>query len=192
MSVPTAYQRVDTASSYDSSASYAGIRFDGIDDSQSGVTGGGGSTGFFWCGAVKVLSGDGSSRSIWSDVGTNTGYRVRIASTNQLALGAGNGTAFTSATTSDSVLAGGTYVLTVWDDGTNLNAQVNQGTVAQTARPVVSAGPGTFSIAKDNNGSAAFANIILYGSVYRQNGGVSDSIRAKVQRAIARTAGIGF
>jgi hypothetical protein len=171
--------------------SYVGALFDGVDDGLATAVGGGGSTGFFWCGAVKVVGGDGTSRSIWSDVGTNTGYRVRIASTNNLALGAGNGTAYTSATTAASVLAGNTYVLTVWDDGVNLNAQVNGGAIASTARPTVSAGTAAFSLGKDNSGSTAFANIAIFAQVYKKNGSdVSAADRLKCQKYCAAKAGV--
>lgn len=171
---------------------YTGALFDGTDDSLASPTSGGSTTGFFWCGAVRVVGGDGTARSIWSDVGTNTGYRVRIASTNKLALGAGDGAAYTSATTTDDVLAGNTYVLTVWDDGANLNAQVNRGTVASVARPSVSAGSSGFSIGKDHNASSAFANIAIFAQVYRKNGGVSDKDRLRAQRYCASEAGISI
>jgi hypothetical protein len=173
--------------------SSSGALFDGIDDGLATSFGGGGTTGFFWCGAVKVIGGDGTARSIWSDVGTNTGYRVRIASTNNLALGAGNGTAYTSATTADSVLAGNTYVLTVWDDGVNLNAQVNRGAVATATRPTVSAGGAGFSLGKDNNGTTAFANIALFDMFYVKNGSaVSAADRLKCQKYCAAKAGVSL
>jgi hypothetical protein len=171
---------------------YTGLLFDGGDDALATSVGGGGTAGFFWCGAVKVISGDGTTRSIWSDVGTNTGYRVRIPSTNKLALGAGNGTAYTSATTTDDVLAGNTYVLTLQDDGVNLTAQVNRGAIASVARPVVSAGGAGFSIGKDNNGATSFCNMALFAQVYRKNGGVSDADRLKAQRWCASKAGISI
>jgi hypothetical protein len=179
---------IDTA--YGSSM---GMLFDGIDDGLATAVGGGGTTGFFWCGAVKVVGGDGTSRSVWSDVGTNTGYRVRLASTNNLELGAGNGTAYTSATTTTSVLAGNTYILTVWDDGVNLNAQVNLGPIASTARPTVSAGTAAFSLAKDNNGSTAFANMALFEMFYKKNGSdVSAADRFKCQKFCAAKAGVSL
>jgi hypothetical protein len=173
--------------------STSGALFDGLDDGLATSFGGGGTTGFFWCGAVKVIGGDGTARSIFSDAGTNTGYRVRLASTNSLAVGAGNGTAYTSATTADSVLAGNTYVLTVWDDGVNLNAQVNRGAIAQTARPSVSAGGPGFSLGKDNNASSSFANIALFEMFYVKNGSaVSAADRLKAQRRCAARAGISI
>jgi hypothetical protein len=170
-----------------------GMLFDGIDDGLATAVGGGGTTGFFWCGAVKVVGGDGTSRSVWSDVGTNTGYRVRLTSTNNLALGAGDGTAYTSATTTTSVLAGNTYIMTVWDDGVNLNAQVNLGPIATAARPTVSAGTAAFSLAKDNNGSTAFANMALFEMFYKKNGSdVSAADRLKCQKFCAAKAGVSL
>jgi hypothetical protein len=189
LSIP-AYQRVTDASNYDTAGFKEYDKLDGLDDGVASATGGGGSAGFFWCGAVRVIGGAGASRSIWSDVGTNTGYRVRLTSTNKLALGAGDNVAFTSATTAEDAAVGSTYVLTVWDDGTNLNAQINLGTVAQAARPVVVAGPGTFSLGKDNNAATAFANVGIYAQVYKKDGGISASARAKCQRWVAAQAGL--
>jgi hypothetical protein len=171
---------------------YSGQLFDGVDDSLASLNGGGGTTGFFWCGAVRVIGGDGTARTIWSDVGTNTGYQVTLTSGNKVALGAGNGVGYTSATTAGSALAGNTYVQTLWDDGTNLNAQINLGAVAQTARPTVSAGGAGFSIAKDANASTGFANIAIFAQVYRKNGGVSDAARLKAQRWCAAQAGLSI
>ena len=62
--------------------------FDGIDDSLSTTTGGGGTAGFFFCTAIKPTGGAGVNRTLWSDAGTNTGYRVRINAANQLELAA--------------------------------------------------------------------------------------------------------
>jgi hypothetical protein len=184
----TSSRPVDTAY-----GSYIGLLFDGLDDTLTTSVGGGGTTGFFWCGAVKVVGGDGTSRSIWSDVGTNTGYRVRLASTNNLALGAGNGTAYTSATTATSVLAGNTYVLTVWDDGVNLNAQVNLGPIASATRPTVSAGAAGFALAKDNSGATAFGNIAIFEMFYKKNGSdVSAADRFKCQKFCAAKAGVSL
>jgi hypothetical protein len=178
--VPTAY------------GAYVGALADGGDDGMAGALAGGGTTGFFFCGSLKVVGGDGASRSIFSDVGTNTGYRVRLASTNKLALGAGNGTSYTSATADDAVTAGNTYVLTCWDDGTNLNAQVNRGAVVSVARPVVSAGAAGFSLFKDHNGAAAFANVALFAAIYRKNGGIDASVRQRCQLWAAAQAGISI
>jgi hypothetical protein len=171
---------------------YTGLLFDGGDDGLAGTQAGGGTTGFFFCGSLKVVGGDGASRSIFSDVGTNTGYRVRLASTNKLALGAGNGAAYTSATADDSVLAGNTVLLTTWDDGANLNAQVNRGAVVQAARPVVSAGGAGFSLFKDHNAASAFANVALFAAIYRKNGGIDDATRLRCQRWVAAQAGISI
>lgn len=276
--------------------------FDGIDDSLSSATGGGGTGGFFWCGAVKPTGGAGTDRTLWSDAGANTGYRVRLTAANKLELSAGNGTplappvqsaattstaggtglaastayyyvitalnaageslrsnevtvttglgttnsntlawaasagaasytvyrgtaagaenafyalgnvltyvdtgaastagstptvsetAYTKATSVATVDVGTTSLLTVWDDGTNLNAQIGSGAVASVARPVVAAGTAGFTEGKDNGNGAAtgFFTGNLYASVYRQ-AVPSATERTQVQAYIRSQAGL--
>ena len=66
--------------------SYYNLEFDGINDSLSTTIGGGSTTGFFYCGAMNPSGGAGTDRTLWSDAGTNTGYRVRVNAANQLEL----------------------------------------------------------------------------------------------------------
>lgn len=122
-STATTYQRVNTATDYDTAGFPYYEKFDGIDDSLSSTTGGGGTAGIFFCTAVKPTGGAGTNRTIWSDTGTNTGYRVRINAANQLELAASNGlpiatpvqAAATTSTTGGTGLAAATayfYVIT--------------------------------------------------------------------------------
>ena len=64
--------------------------FDGVDDSLATTTGGGATTAFFWCSSIKAGK-IGAAQTLFSDTGTDTGYRVRINSANKLELAASNG-----------------------------------------------------------------------------------------------------
>lgn len=192
-STPTAYQKV--VSTYD--VTEAGVNDayylddDGVDDAAAQADGGGGSTGFFLCAAVRPDGGAGAVRTIWSDAGTNTGYIVRLNASNQLEIAAGNGTAYTLAATTGTLSVGTTYVVTAWDDGTNLNVQVNSGTAGTAARPVVSAGNADFRIGKDYGAATGFFNGAIYSLVYVKNGqNVDATDRATVKAYIASKAGV--
>lgn len=166
-------------------------QFDGVANGLVSSAGGGGTAGFFLCAAVNVTGGAGAVRTIWSDIGSNTGYFVRLSTANKLEFLAGNGAAFTTAASAATVSVGTTYVFTAWDDGVNLNAQINLGAVAQVARPVVSGGTAQFSVGKTNN-VGVFANVALFAQIYKKNGGISDSDRLKCQKYCAAKAGISL
>lgn len=125
---------------------YYAARADGVDDSLATTTGGGGSAGILLCAAITVNGGAAATRSIWSDAGTNTGYIVRIDTSNRLNLIAGDGVGLTTAATVATLPVGETHVVTVWDDGANLNAQIDNGAVASIGRPAVSAGTAATSL----------------------------------------------
>lgn len=89
--VRTTHQAVDTATSYDTVgfpafASTVGSK------SLTSSTGGGGNTGFFFCQAIKPVTG-GVLQTLFSDAtdANGTGYRLRINAANKLELGAGKG-----------------------------------------------------------------------------------------------------
>lgn len=170
------------------------VDLDGVDDSLSIATGaGGGAAGFFLCAAVRPDGGAGAVRVIWSDAGTNTGYIVRINASNQLEIAAGNGTTYTLAATTDTLEVGTTYLVTAWDDGTNLNVQVNSGTVGTAARPVVSAGNADARIGKDYGAATGWFNGAIYPLVYVKNGeNVDAADRTAVKSYVASKAGVAF
>lgn len=146
-SVATTYQRINTATDYNAIGFPTYDKFNGTQSSLSSAGGGGATTGFFWCGAVKPLSGVGTLRTLWSDAGTNTGYRIRLTAANVLEFSAGSGVALappvqSAATTS---VVGGTglaaatayfYVITA------LNAA---GESLQSNESTVTTGAGTLN-----------------------------------------------
>lgn len=173
------YQRVNTATDYDADPGKfpAYLYSDGVDDSYSSATGGGGNAGFFFSRAITVLGGAGTARTLFSDAGTNTGYRVRLNASNQLELAAGNGTAYTTVATSGTLAVGTTDVVQAWDDGTNLNVKIGTGATASIARPAVVAGTAGYTMGQDNGASTGYFNGRVYSTVYRK-----DSAPTQVQR----------
>lgn len=162
----------------------------GTDDSLSCATGGGGSTGFLFCCALKPTGGVGTYRIIYSDIGVNTGYNVRIGTGNNLVIGAGNGSAFTTKATTATADVGTTNYFTAWDDGTNLSVQIDGGAVASVARPVVVAGPGSFSLFKENDGPTGFNICDFYRAVYIKNWSGTAAQLAAIQSWVKAGAGI--
>jgi len=111
-----------------------------------------------------VVGKIGAAQTLLSDTGTNTGYLVRINASNQLALSAGNGAGYTTVATVPTLAVGQRAVLTAWDDGVNLNVQINNGAVTSVARPVVSAGTAAITVGKDNGAATSF----FLGSIYQK------------------------
>lgn len=183
-----AYQRVNTPTDFDTDGFVHYERLDGLDDNQVASSGGGGAAGFLFCAAVTP-DGAGTSRVLWSDMGTNTGYRVMVNSSNQLQLTAGDGAASTSVSTAGTVDVNTTHVVTAWDDGVNLNVQIDNGTVASVARPSVAAGTAGFTIGSTNGASSGFYKGRIYGKTYRQSD-CGQPLREKLKRYHARLAGI--
>lgn len=155
------------------------LSFLGAGDRLMTPTGGGGSAGIFWCGVIQCTGGNNTERPLFADIVTNQGYAIRISAVNQLTIHAGNGTAYTSRTGILSIVVGTKYLLTVWDDGVNLNAQVNNGTVYTTPRPVVVAGTNDFVVGNDSSGGYFIGN--LYAMVYWKNTAGTAKERADVQ-----------
>jgi len=184
------YQRVGaTAADHDTDGFPHGQYPDGTDDNQTTTTGGGGTTGFFYCGAITVSGGAGTARTIWSDTGTNTGYRVRVNSSNKLELAAGNGSAYTTVQSNETITAPGTYLLSAWDDGGVLAVQVNNLAPATTTRPTVSAGTSTITVYKDNGAASSYFNGRDYGSVYAQRY-IGETAHNRLKRYLANVARI--
>ena len=167
-----------------------GLDYDGVDDKHSQSAGGGSTTQFFLCAGIKPEGGAGAVRVLWSDAGTNTGYIVRLNASNQLELAAGNGTAYTTIATVATLDVGTAYVVTVWDDGTNLNVQVNNGAVASVARPVVAAGTATASIGSDNGAATGWFNGLIYSLIQVKDDAGTDAERASAKAYVASKSGV--
>ncbi|MFA6064053.1 MAG: LamG-like jellyroll fold domain-containing protein [Gallionella sp.] len=162
----------------------------GTDDNMTSATGGGGSAGFFFCAAIRPTGGNGTIRRIFDDKGTNTGYRLNINTANELAFGASNGAAETLISSAATVAVGTSYVLAAWDDGTNLNVQINNGAVASIARPVVVAGTAGFTIGKVNGAAGGYLIADVYHMCYAKNTGLTASQRETEKRYAASKIGI--
>lgn len=162
----------------------------GTDDSYTSATGGGGSAGFFWCGAIQPTGGAGTIRQLWSDTGANTGYKVRLDSNNKLSFVAGNGAVFTAKVSTATIDVGTKYLLTVWDDGTNLNVQINNATAETVARPVVVAGTAGFTRFADNGAASSYFIGYEYASVYFKDTGLTAAAREDMKKLVRSYGGL--
>lgn len=171
-----------------------GETYDGIDDYHTSTTsGGGGNAGFFYCAGIRLNAG-GATQTLWSDTDgiLATGYKITTTSANKLELAAGNNVVFTLATTSGTFSVGVPVLVTAWDDGVNLNVQLNQATAATTARPSVVAGSSVFTEGRANGVVGSHLSGTLFERVYIKNGGVTATERANVQKVIASKIGVAL
>ena len=170
------------------------IALDGVDDSLSSATGGGGTAGFFFCCAVKPANTAAGQYHLWSDQNGASGYVV-VRDAARFIFYAASGTAFTPTPASSDVAAGAIALITAWDDGVNLNLQINSGPVTQIARPIVAAGTAGFSMGKSNVSTVNLPAVNLfagqiYEAVYVRNSGLSAVQRLQIQESAAASAGI--
>lgn len=183
------YQRVNTSTDYDTVGFPYYIKFDGIDDHFIGAAGGGGTAGIYFCGAIQ-FNIVGAVQTIFSDAGTNSGYKLQLTAANQLQISAGNGTAFTTINTTATFAAGDVSLVELWDDGTNLGVRLGEGTPVTVARPVVTAGTAQITLGKDNNAASNYAGISMFEPVWRY-GAMPNATQREAIRAICRSkAGI--
>jgi hypothetical protein len=143
------------------------LSLDKTDDHLLVAAGGAGTTGFLLVAGIMVPAA-GTARTLWSDRGTNTGYKVGIDASNQIVFSAGNGAGFVSAT-GPALVAGTKYVITAWHDGANLNISVNNGAPTQAAFVTATAGTATFTIGKSNGAASEYWGDRIYGMIYRKN-----------------------
>lgn len=141
---------------------------------------GGATTGFYFTSAVKMTGG--WINTLWSDrSGANTGYDVTYdGGLDKIIFSVGTGAARTSVQSNGTLggFSGSAFVVTCWDDGTNLNIQINNGAVATSAaHGAVSAGGGAFvgmqDASKTNVNYARF-----YGMMWAKNTPLSSADRA--------------
>ena len=184
----TTYQRVTTSTDYDTVGFPHYFALDRVDDHVTAAAGGGGTTGICVCAAIRA-GGAGNARTIFSDRGTNTGYRLSINASNQLVLSAGNGSAHTEVV-GPTVTAGTDYVVTGWHDGTNLNVQLNAGAATSAAFGTATAGTTGFTIGKDNGAATGYYGDRIYEIVYRKDDASTVGDRASLITYMAAQAGI--
>ncbi len=160
--------------------------FDGADDFLSGNVAGGSTTAFL-IGVSFRLGATGSVQTLWSDRGTNTGFRLAVNASDQLEFSGGNGSAFTAINT--SALSSGTdYAAVAWYDGANLNLQLRGASLVTGALASVSAGSTTFTIAKSNTSSASY----LTGRVYRMLGAKNNAGTASYRSGLLSYLAQGY
>lgn len=157
---------------------------------------GGGSTTAFYFGAAVKLTNPFALNTLYSEetaLNGLTGYDLTYSNTtDKYTFSSGNGTVRTSVVCNDVV--GGTtnpHVITCWDDGTNLNVQLNGGTIFTAARAVVSAGTLTPSIGcvagnAANNGFYGFK----YALCWAKNGVPSLSDRNSLRTWLGQKCGL--
>lgn len=164
------------------------VNLDAFDDFLPCASGGGGTTGILVCAAIRAGAA-GSARTIWSDRGTNTGYRLSLDTSNNLVLSAGNGTAFTSVT-GTAITAGTDYVVQGWHDGTNLNVRAGLGAATSAAFATATAGTAGFTVGRDNGTAAGNYGDRIYRLAYRKNDTSTAAQRDNLARWAAQKAGI--
>jgi len=156
--------------------------FDAFDDFMAATTGGGGTTGILLCAGIRA-SAAGSARTLWSDTGTNTGYKLTLSAANALTLSAGNGTSYTSVT-GPTITAGTDYVVQAWHDGTNLRVRVGLAATTSAAFVTATAGTAGFTIGRDNGAATSLYGDRIYCLAYRKN----DTSTAAQRDSLARWA----
>lgn len=164
------------------------ITLDRFDDYMTAATGGGGTTGILLCAGIRA-GGAGSARTIWSDRGTNTGYRLSVNASNQLVLSAGNGAAYTEVL-GPTITAGTDYVVMGWHDGANLRVRVGLGSATSAAFATATAGAAGFTLGRDNGVAAGYYGDRIYGLVYRKNDASTAAERDNVTRYMARKSNV--
>lgn len=183
------FQSVTSSSVYNTVGFPHYLKFDGIDDNLVSAAGGGGAAGIYFCGAIQ-FNKVGAVQTIFSDTGTNSGYKLQLTAANQLQISAGNGTAYTAVNTTGTFATGDVALCELWDDGTNLGVRLGEGTPVTVARPVVTAGTAQITIGKDNNAASNYAGISMFEPVWRY-GAMPNPTQREAIRAICRSkAGI--
>ena len=143
------------------------VNFDGLDDHLLIAAGGGGTAGFFLSVGI-VAPTAGTVRTILSDRGTNTGYKVWLAADNTINFSAGNGTAHTTIT-SAALTPASKYIIQAWHDGANLNLSINGAAVTPVAFATATAGSSSMTLGKSNTASSEYWSGRMYAPVYTRN-----------------------
>lgn len=184
---PTTYQRVTTATDYDTVGFPRYWKLDGVDDSAATAAGGGATTS-----AVIVMGfhtdAIGAAQTLFSDRSGNTGLKLEITAGGNIAFSGGNGASINTATGA-AVAANTDYVVTAYYDGTNLSVQLNNGT-ATTAACALSAGTAAITFGKDNGAASGFRNGREYQTIYLKNVTKSAGEIASAKSYVAAKCGV--
>jgi len=162
--------------------------FDKTDDHLLVAAGGNGTTGFlFACGVVVPAAG--TARTLFSDRGTNAGYKLGIDATNKVVFSGGTGAVHTTLTSANALTAGQKYAVIAWHDGTNLNLSINGVPETPVACGTVTAGTSTLTIGKDNDSASGYWGDSIYTAVYRRNDSSSAAQRSGLYTYIVGNMG---
>ena len=185
---PGNFQRINSPTDYDTVGFPHYLKLDGVDDFMT-APGGGGNQGFFFCGAVRPTGG-GALRIIFGDGAGEIGYRATLSEANGLRMYAGNGSSWTTVDTPQTIGVNELKLVTAWDDGANLNVQIDSGPIAQTPRPMVVAGLATTTLGREGifNGNHFPGHIYPY--VYFRNSAGTAAQRATAQAWARSRAGL--
>lgn len=186
----TRYQWADSATVYDTIEFKKYVVFDGIDDHWTS-SGGGGSSGIFLCFVGRFS--DTSDGVIWQDRSPDSlrGYFAYTLSKRPVLreYGAGGGV---SAWSNSNISIGVNCMLTFWDDGSNLNVQLDNGPVVSIARPVVVAGDANVYIGRTSAASPFLRAMDLGELWYVKDSGLTPQLRLRIQQSIAARWGISL
>lgn len=185
------YQWVNTATDYDADPNKFpafGVS-DGVDDSLSCATGGGGTAGFFFSACVSRMAA--TNGVLFSDIALAppyNGYYVRISAGGNAVFAAYVNNVATQVV-GPILQLGAPSIIQAWDDGTNLNVKVDANSAFSTPRPAMAAGSSGFTMGQDNGVAAGYFNGRVYSTVYRKDSAPTQSQREAVatyQRTKAR------
>lgn len=183
----TRYQRVNTATDYDTVGFKLKETFDGVDDSQATTTGGGASTSaMIVLGFRSTLAG--AAQTLWSDRTGNTGLKLEKTVANVIAFSGGNGASVNTAT-GDAVALNTDYVVTALYDGVNLSVQLNSAT-AVTAACTLSAGQAAITLGADTGAAAAFFKGDVYEVIYVKDDVQTTSQITSAKQFVASKSGV--
>lgn len=154
----------------------------------------GGTTGFFFACAFQIKGG--FVNYLYSEhtaAAPNTGYDVFYdGNVDEMKFSAGNGTARTTVISPNTVgvFTGPVHVVMCWDDGVNLNIQLDNGTVASTARPVVSAGSASATFWAEDSVPTGVNNANFYGLLGAKNTALTSQQRANLKTWLGTKCGL--
>ena len=158
-------QPVVSASDYATDGMPIGAKFDGTDDCLTSAAGGGSTSAFYLCASFRAEQ-IGAAATLWSDAGTNAGYRLRQLATGYLEFSAGNGSTFVAVQSGRVVGFYERVRVAAWHDGANIYLRINDETATSTALVTATAGTAGVTIGKANGAASEFFKGTLYAAVH--------------------------